>query len=177
MQRNQRDTQRKNDYSALSAALTQYMNNNNGKLPIENAPNGTTEIYLNPQEFVNDTGMNSSGDYYEIRMSKCGKDYTGGSNAGCNNNTNPKTQFGLGSGESIQTLDTKDKAYFGSASQKGLVAANDVVDQVWVYTNASCSKSTAAGYDVPVFNKSRRAFAIYGAMESGNRVTCLSSGS
>ena len=76
MQRNQRDTQRRNDYSALSAALTQYMNNNNGKLPLENA--GTTAtIYLNPADFVNTTGKNSNGDYYEVRMTKCDSALTG----------------------------------------------------------------------------------------------------
>ena len=33
MQRSQRDTQRRNDYAALSAGLIQYMTNNNGKMP------------------------------------------------------------------------------------------------------------------------------------------------
>lgn len=33
MQRNQRDTQRRNDYSALSTSITNYMTNNNGRFP------------------------------------------------------------------------------------------------------------------------------------------------
>ena len=35
MQRSQRDTQRRQDYSALSSAITSYVTNNNGNLPKE----------------------------------------------------------------------------------------------------------------------------------------------
>lgn len=40
MQRSQRDTQRRDDYAALSTSVTNFMTNNNGSLPVDK--NGTT---------------------------------------------------------------------------------------------------------------------------------------
>lgn len=64
LQRSQRDTQRRNDYSALSANMTQYMTNNNGSLP----GNG----YLDSKQYINSTGNDPNGYYYSLRVSGCG---------------------------------------------------------------------------------------------------------
>ncbi|MBR3595157.1 type II secretion system protein [Candidatus Saccharibacteria bacterium] len=164
MQRNQRDTQRRNDYGALSAALTQYMNNNNGKLPIENASTAeqSNGIYLNPVDFVNTTGTNSNGDYYEVKMLRA-SNTTGWTPA------SPKV-------EQAPTA----TSYTGSANKtvpaEAKSGSTDVVDQVFIYTNADCSDTTN-GYNAPKYNKSRRAFAIFGALESGTGFYCSASNS
>ena len=46
LQRNQRDTQRRQDYSALASQITTYTTNNNGSLPADNA-NLPADKYLN----------------------------------------------------------------------------------------------------------------------------------
>ena len=167
MQRNQRDTARRNDYGALSAALTQYMNNNNGKLPIENAASGTTTIYLNPKDFVNSSGANSNGDFYEVRMTRMSSTST---------TVSAQEEPKVGATPAAATLSTQTNAYTGSANKTGLPATGDVVDQIYVYTNADCS-DTSKGYNSPKYNKSKRAFAVFGALESGNGVYCSASNS
>ena len=165
LQKNQRDTQRRNDYAALSAALTQYMNNNNGKLPIENTT--SPEIYLNPQDFVNTSGANSNGDFYEVRMMRMTSTTT----------SIPESEEPqIGTDPKPSTLNNQTNAYTGSANKKGLPTSGDVVDQIYIYTNADCG-DTSKGYNSPRYNKSRRAFAIFGALESGNGVYCSASNS
>ncbi len=70
MQRSQRDTQRRNDYSTLSAAMTSYMTNNNGKLPTANSSNATV---LDADKYVNDTGSDPDGYTYYVGAIVCDK--------------------------------------------------------------------------------------------------------
>lgn len=165
MQRNQRDTARRNDYGALSAALTQYMNNNNGKLPIENT--AATEIYLNPKDFVNTGGTNSNGDYYEVRMTKLTSSNTAVSDT-------PKVGVDNNSGKKLNA--NEQGKYTGSANKNVPSDYSDVVDQVFIYSHADCG-DTSKGFNAPRYNKSSRAFAIYGALESGTGVYCSASNS
>lgn len=161
MQKNQRDTQRKNDYAALSSNLINYMNSNSGKLPIENA---TAEaIYLNPSDFVNTNGTNTNGDYYEVKMLRAQS--TNGWKA-----TSPQ----------VAQAPTAT-VYTGSANKtvpdEAKQGSTYVVDQVFVYANAKCENDSTVGYEVPVYHKSRRAFAIFGALESGTGFYCADSNS
>ncbi len=64
MQRSQRDTQRRNDYSQLSAAMTSYMTNNNGSLPAVNAT-------LAPDKYINSTGKDPNGITYTLKVIEC----------------------------------------------------------------------------------------------------------
>ena len=57
MQRSQRDTQRRNDYSALSANITQYITNNNGALPNVGA-------VVSANKYINETGEDPDGNTY-----------------------------------------------------------------------------------------------------------------
>jgi prepilin-type N-terminal cleavage/methylation domain-containing protein len=66
MQRSQRDTQRKNDYSQLSAAITQYVTNNNGNLP--------SSATLPPEKYINETGDDPDGNPYKLNVKKCTSD-------------------------------------------------------------------------------------------------------
>ncbi|MBQ3431114.1 type II secretion system protein [Candidatus Saccharibacteria bacterium] len=67
MQRSQRDTQRRNDYSALSANMTQYMTNNNGSLP--SALTSADSI-----KYINTTGNDPNGLTYELKAKSCKND-------------------------------------------------------------------------------------------------------
>ena len=55
MQRNQRDTARRNDYASFAANITSYITNNNGRLP-------TTSTSLDPTKYVNNDGADQSGE-------------------------------------------------------------------------------------------------------------------
>lgn len=59
MQRSQRDTQRRQDYSALSSAITSYVTNNNGKLPKVGAT-------LAGNKYINSTGNDPNGLPYNL---------------------------------------------------------------------------------------------------------------
>ncbi|MBQ3293980.1 type II secretion system protein [Candidatus Saccharibacteria bacterium] len=61
MQRSQRDTQRRQDYSALSSAITSYITNNNGNLPKSGAS-------LAGSRYINATGKDPNGLDYQIHV-------------------------------------------------------------------------------------------------------------
>ena len=62
LQKSQRDTQRREDYSALSSAMTTYMTNHNGSLP----PDGTGD--LSAENYVNKDGLDPNGLAYTIQV-------------------------------------------------------------------------------------------------------------
>lgn len=64
MQRSQRDTQRRNDYSALSANITQYITNNNGALPNVGA-------VVSANKYINETGEDPDGNTYILEVVEC----------------------------------------------------------------------------------------------------------
>ena len=66
LQRSQRDTQRRNDYSALSAGLVQYMTNNNGKMPA--ACTATSAACKSLATLLNSTGEGPSGNPYTVTV-------------------------------------------------------------------------------------------------------------
>ena len=63
MQRSQRDTQRRNDYSAFSTAITTYITNNNGKMP-------TLSSNLD-KTMLNSNGTDHYGNDYQIGLVVC----------------------------------------------------------------------------------------------------------
>ena len=72
LQRSQRDTQRRNDYSMLSTAVSNYITNNNGKLDglVGSNYNGTTGG-LDPKTYVNKDGKDPDGKDYVVTAVKC----------------------------------------------------------------------------------------------------------
>lgn len=65
LQRSQRNTQRRDDYSMLSTAVTNYMSNNGGRLSkLVTAEDGKTN--LDPTRWINDEGTDPNGNPYEI---------------------------------------------------------------------------------------------------------------
>lgn len=65
LQRSQRDTQRRNDYSELSTAVTNYITNNNGKLSKIAGSSG--EATLDASKYINDTGEDPNGLAYTLK--------------------------------------------------------------------------------------------------------------
>lgn len=65
LQRSQRDTQRRNDYAALSTAVTTYMTNNNGSLPIGTTDGNCTANFTRTQ--INSDGTDPNGQEYDLR--------------------------------------------------------------------------------------------------------------
>ncbi len=73
MQRSQRDTQRRNDYSALSANITNYFSNNNGQAPADCDGTGTgTATGLctldSIKKYINSTGQDPTGNNYKLKV-------------------------------------------------------------------------------------------------------------
>ena len=62
LQRSQRDTQRRQDYADLSSAISNYMTNNNGKLPPESSGK------LKADQYINSTGKTPDGLDYTIKV-------------------------------------------------------------------------------------------------------------
>lgn len=97
MQRSQRDTQRRNDYSALSSNMTAFMTNNNGKLPSTGK--------LDPSKYINGTGKDPDGYVYALEVVVC----TSGS-SGCNAGNISKVTTAATAYGSVST--TKDKSHY-----------------------------------------------------------------
>jgi len=97
LQRSQRDTQRRNDYSMLSTAITNYMTNNNGILPKVNAT-------LDASTYINANGTDPNGFAYNIVVTQCsGK----GTDAVCAVNTSgadKMTKLTMGSNDNASTV-------------------------------------------------------------------------
>ena len=66
LQRSQRDTQRRDDYAALSTAVTTYMTNNNGALPINTAADGQCTANFTATQ-INANGQDPNGRAYDLR--------------------------------------------------------------------------------------------------------------
>lgn len=65
LQRSQRNTQRRDDYSMLVTAVNSYMASNNGKLS-NLVPDKTKKATLNPSRWINSTGEDPNGNQYVV---------------------------------------------------------------------------------------------------------------
>ena len=74
LQRSQRDTQRRNDYSMLSTAVSNYITNNGGKTnTLSSAVNTSTadKATETAQKFINKSGEDPNGYIYELSVVDC----------------------------------------------------------------------------------------------------------
>lgn len=83
LQRNQRDTQRRQDYGDLSSAISGYMASN-GRLPAQ----GTT---LDPRQYINKDGEDPNKVAYVIRV--CEASGNNSTSARCNRNDNTAAEL------------------------------------------------------------------------------------
>lgn len=152
LQRSQRDTQRRNDYGMLSTAITSYSANNGGKIQnLTKADGGNGN--LDPTNYVNSTGKDPNGHYYHVQASVCDS-----SADTCL--TAAPTDESLSDDNTVLEYDWADgEEYYGS--------------QVFVVVHADCEGvDEDTGLSIPQYNKSSRAFAIYGYLEgSGSYCT------
>ena len=91
LQRSQRDTQRRNDYSMLSTAVSSYISNNSGKLSPIAPTNGTDTTTLTAKDYINKDGTDPEGKNYALKSVTC----TGTNGSKCTNtvfNNKPTAQ-------------------------------------------------------------------------------------
>ena len=129
MQRSQRDTQRRQDYAALSSNITNFITNNNGKLPAEAKTGGN--IVFDAKKYINTDGTDPRGIVYELKATDL--------------NVN---------GTSVTELNALDSATYTKV-------------QVFIYSHADCTGTTADGRAKPNKNTRGRQFAVYGQLETG----------
>ena len=146
LQRSQRDTQRRNDYSMLSTAVSNYITNNGGKtttLSTAVDSSNATKAADTAKKFINESGEDPNGYIYELKVVDC-------ATATC-----------------PPTAKLKDNSTSTSNTNK-------TGSQVFIYLHADCTGS-ANGGTAPKKNTSSRAFAIYGYLESGSGSFCSAS--
>ncbi|MBQ9180575.1 type II secretion system protein [Candidatus Saccharibacteria bacterium] len=147
LQRSQRDTQRRNDYSMLSAAVTSYMGNNAGKLSNLVTAAAKTNNHLSGTRYINDSGNDPNGNPYELIVCTAGT-------APCADLTKitPGTTATKDAGTNI------DPTYTGGKT---------TVSQVYVITSANCNGLDGNGDAIPAADTSKNSFAVFGYLESG----------
>ena len=146
MQRNQHDTQRRNDYSALSAAITNYATNNGGKLPGEcsvgNVSSGSYSLATTRSGICSDTTkyINSSSD-----------------------STIGNGTLALDPSGNPYILKVIKAASIVEITEAATTASGSLV---YVVLGADCSGSGSLG-NKPAATTGTRNFAVYGALETG----------
>lgn len=141
LQRSQRDTQRRNDYSMLSTAISNFVTNNGGNLA-NLIPSGNTKT-LDASNYIHKGGEDPDGNLYVLTAVKCG-------------------------GTSTTTVCPLTGA-------PNLTSGKPNPYNVYVVLNADCSKTHTNGFAAPTYNASKRAFAIFGYLESGTQTFCSAS--
>ena len=151
LQRSQRNTQRRDDYSMLVTAVNSYMASNNGKLG--NLIKSNQPTRLKNSRWVNSTGEDPNGNPYEVTATT----YQLWNTAG-----------GKTPSDSIVEDSSNSTRSDGTTSTSG--------SQVFVVIKANCSGVDANGDPQPAADTAARAFAVYGYLEGGS-VFCQDSGS
>ena len=158
LQRAQRNTQRRNDYSMLVAAVESYMASNNGKLSnlIKEDPHS-----LDGTRWINGTGEDPNGNPYELlaysystwsKDSAKPGDTTRGTAASCS--------------VAIEPPLTEEKCKQANADYKEAVAG-DPASQVFIVIGANCTGVDDQGDPQPSVDDAKRAFSVYGYLEGG----------
>lgn len=141
LQRSQRDTQRRNDYSMLSTAVTSYITNNGGrieKLTKTNDPNTS----LDTKKWINAEGTDPNG--FEYKLYACSYNKWHSSSSVCGQSANVDTTSG---GPKPSTDPTSN----GS--------------EVFIITFANCNGTDSDGNSAPDADAGIRSYVIYGHLE------------
>lgn len=149
LQRSQRNTQRRDDYSMLSTAVTNYMSNNGGRLEkiLGNDYAGGGK-HLDSIRWINENGVDPNNNKYEVIA------YEWGDISEWTNENRP-----------------------GDTAEGGAYTTeNDPTSQVFIIQKANCNASDENGDAQPEEDRGNNAFAIYGYMEGGTYY-CQASGS
>ena len=151
LQRNQRDTQRRDDYGMLSSAITNYSASNGGKVfnlaGVNNFNASGNPKSLDSRKYINENGQNPNRKIYDLKV------YT----------------WGMWS--SASTPIPKD---IDQQINSGELAGNKYGSQVFVVLSANCEGVDANGGAAPK-KADNSSFAVYGYVESGNGTYCSAS--
>ena len=165
LQRSQRDSQRRNDYSMLSTAVTSYITNNGGrisKLTATSDPN----TGLDTKTWINKDGTDPNG--YGYYLAACSYDKWSGGDGAC------------GSGDAVggnaAASAKKPSIAKSGGTTGGTTGVNyDNGSEVIIVTGANCYATDDQGNAAPDQDTGIKAFAIYGYLESGG-LYCQDSG-
>ena len=161
LQRSQRNTQRRDDYSMLVTAVNSYMASNNGKL--KNLVSSGDPTTLDASRWVNNTGQDPNGNPYEVKAYTI-KTWGQGS---------PRPSSDIAGGCSIRKYSNQTECENnGGAWSEG---GEGTGSQVYIIIKADCSDSDINGDPKPKENTAARAFAVYGYLEGGS-IFCQDSG-
>ena len=170
LQRSQRNTQRRDDYSMLVTAINNYMASNNGKL--SNLIKSGAATSLDPARWINTTGQDPSGNLYElIAYEDVG---TGGAKYDIKKMPSGTALKDHGSCEG-QTAETAAACTSKGGTWNGLVSGGPT-SQVFIIIKANCQGHDDNGDPQPQSDGAPRSFAVYGYLEGGS-VFCQDSGS
>lgn len=150
LQRSQRNTQRRDDYSMLVTAVNSYMASNNGKLK-NLLKNGEATVLRNSR-WVNQTGEDPNGNPYEVTA---------------------MTYDQWKNGEP-RPADTIKEDSNNSAREDGSTSTTG--SQVFIVIKANCKSTDENGDPEPGSDTAVRSFAVYGYLEGGGYF-CQDSGS
>ena len=162
LQRSQRNTQRRDDYSMLVTAVNSYMASNNGKLG--NLVKTTNPAKLDASRWVNSTGEDPNGNSYEVMAYGVDNWVNTGSKA-------PGGTVGQGCSIAGKNNKTECEGASGTWSENGSAGS-----QVFIVIQANCKGSDTNGDPMPAKDTASRAFAVYGYLEGGGYF-CQDSGS
>lgn len=152
LQRSQRNTQRRDDYSMLVTAVNNYMASNNGKLSnLANLKESEIKNDLTASKWINSTGEDPNGNSYQLAATTVDKFTKNIMNA------------------------VKPGDVSGIEKLEGLLSS-DPGSPVFIVVKANCSGVDKDQNPFPVLDSSARAFAVYGYLEGGS-VFCQDSGS
>ena len=162
LQRAQRNTQRRDDYSMLVAAVNSYMSSNNGKLSnlLKSGGGDGVSSVLSGARWINGTGLDPSGNPYELVAYSIDK---------WDNNTKPKDTLGTQIGICTVKVDgdAKEETCKKAGGDWQLFEAGESGSQVFIVIGANCNGVDNNGDPRPTADGAKRAFAVYGYIEGG----------
>ena len=183
LQKSQRNTQRRNDYSMLVTAIEHYLDSNNGKLFNLLLKSGTEQNKneLDASRWINGTGLDPSGDPYEVIAIK----YSTLCPADNQNKTSCTKPTGTikytpatctKSGTTISAADSSSCASQGGSWTDAVGTPNQAGSQVYVVLKANCNGVDENNDPAPSSDRANRSYAVYGYLE-GSGYFCQASGS
>lgn len=158
LQRSQRNTQRRDDYSMLVTAVNSYLSSNNGKITNLLKEDKTT---LDASRWVNSEGKDPSGNPYEV----IAMTYDTWSQLGKSIKTPGST---IKAQQECKTVNGKQQCEMKPNT-------GETGSQVYIVIKADCESSDVNGDPEPGSNNAARSFAVYGYLEGGGYF-CQASG-
>lgn len=158
LQRSQRNTQRRDDYSMLVTAVNSYLSSNNGK--ITNLTNQGKSKALDAKRWINSTGADPSGNPYQV-MAISFENWS-------DSKSQPK-------GIITESIEVCEEAEDGKDPKCETKDRDSAGSQVYIITQANCSETDEQGDPMPDKDPAARSFVVYGYLEGGG-FFCQASG-